>query len=349
MKHPTKIPGSAPTSPHDEELRAENRQRGRGAREFELIDTGIFADDAYFDIIVEYAKAAPDDILVRITAHNRAKAVAPIHILPVLWFRNDWSWRDGVSRPSIAKTEAEASAIVADSDPSLGEYWLSSDGDAKYVVFTENETDYEHTYGVESPRPFVKDGFHRHVVNGDASAVSENGGTKAAFYYIADVEPGSSFAVRLASGRCRMAPRSTLGSSTTLSPCGLPKRTGFTRTCFRRRPTRRTATFSDAPSPGFSGTNSTTTSMCAIGSRAIRSCLRPPADQSSPGRNKHWQHLHNEEIMSMPDDWEYPWYAAWDLGFHVITLAMIDPGFAKRQLEMLTHEISMHPVGQLPA
>jgi hypothetical protein len=330
-----------------EELRAENRQRGREAREFELIDTGIFADDAYFDIVVEYAKAAPDDILVRITAHNRAKAVAPIHILPVLWFRNDWSWRDGVSRPSIAKTEAEASVIVA-THPSLGQYWLSSDGGAKYAVFTENETDYEYTYGVESPRPFVKDGFHRHVVNGDPSAVSEHGGTKAAFHYIADVEPGSSFAVRL-----------RLSSSAGGTPLNVQefddlisvRASEADRFYEDLLPAPADAQDRDIQRRAFAGLlwNKQYYNFDVRDWLKGDPLMPAPPSERLLGRNKHWAHLHNEEIMSMPDDWEYPWYAAWDLGFHVISLAMIDPDFAKQQLEMLTHEISMHPVGQLPA
>jgi hypothetical protein len=331
--------------PYDE-LRAENRRRGREQREFELIATGIFDGDAYFDIMVEYAKAAPDDVLVRITALNRAKVVAPIHILPTLWFRNDWSWREGATRPSISKTGA-GSPVVAATHPSLGQYWLTSDGNAKYVVFTENETDYEHTYGVQSPRPYVKDGFHRHVVNGDPSAVNANGGTKAAFHYIADVDPGSSFTVRLRLTNSAVDLRLDASAFDDIIAA---------RSSEADR-------FYDLLTPSSDAQDREIQRRAFAGllwnkqyyNFDVRDWLKgdplmpgPPAARLH-GRNMHWTHLHNEEIMSMPDDWEYPWYAAWDLGFHVIALAMIDPDFAKQQLLILTREVSMHPVGQLPA
>jgi hypothetical protein len=332
--------------PYDE-LRAENRQRGREQREFELIETGIFDDDAYFDIVVEYAKAAPDDVLIRITALNRAKVAAPIHLLPTLWFRNDWSWREGTVRPSIAKTGDDSAGLAA-THPSLGQYWLASDGKAKHVIFTENETDYEHTYGVTSPDRFVKDGFHRHVVNGDPSSINTDGGTKAAFYYFADVDPGSSFTVRLRLTNSAVnRPLDELAFDEVMSA----------------RAAEADRFYDDLIPPSSDAQDREIQQRAFAGllwnkqyyNFDVRDWLKgdplmpaPPADRLH-GRNMQWAHLHNEEIMSMPDDWEYPWYAAWDLGFHVITLAMIDPDLAKQQLVMLTHEVTMHPVGQLPA
>jgi hypothetical protein len=332
--------------PYDD-LRAENRRRGREQREYELVDTGAFDDDAYFDIIVEYAKVAPDDVLVRITAHNRAKVVAPIHILPTLWFHNDWSWREGAAYPSISKTGPDSSSVVA-THRSLGQYWLASDGDAKSVIFTDNETDYEHTYGVKSPHPFVKDGFHRHVVNGDPSAINANDGTKAAFHYVAGVDPGSTFTVRL-----RLAN----------SALSLPFDSRAFDDIMSGRASEAERFYDDlVPAPCDAQDREIQRRAFAgllwskqYYSFDVRDWLKgdplmptPPADRLK-GRNRHWAHLHNTEIMSMPDDWEYPWYAAWDLGFHVISLALIDPDFAKQQIVMLTHEVSMHPVGQLPA
>jgi hypothetical protein len=344
MKALYKYPQTA--FPYDD-LRAENRRRGRDVREYELVDTGIFNDDAYFDIVVEYAKAGPEDLLIRITAFNRAKKAASLHILPTLWFRNEWSWRDGVARPSIAKTGPATSDLLA-AHARLGQYRLLSDGGAKYIFFTENETDYEHTYGVQSPRPFVKDGFHRHVVNGDATAVNENGGTKAAFHYVADVDPGSSVTVRL-----------RLTSAADTQP--IDDRT-FDDTIATR--SSEAEQFYGDLLPATSDAQDREIFQRAVAGLLwnkqyyifdVRDWLKgdplmpaPPVERLH-GRNMYWSHLNNHEIMSMPDDWEYPWYAAWDMGFHAVSLATIDPAFAKQQLLMLTHEASMHPTGQLPA
>lgn len=332
--------------PYDD-LRAENRRRGRDQREYELVDTGIFDDDAYFDIVVEYAKASPEDLFIRITAQNRAKKAAPLHILPTLWFRNEWSWRDVTQRPTISKIGSNAPTLVA-THATLGQYWLLSDGAAKYVLFTENETDYEHTYGVTSPRPFVKDGFHRHVVNHDSSAINANGGTKAGLHYVFEVDPGSSVAVRL-----RL--------TNTSGDLPLDIRT-FDDTMAAR--SREAEQFYDDLLPPSCDVQDREIQRRAFAGLLwnkqyynfdVRDWLKgdplmpaPPVERLH-GRNRYWSHLNNHEITSMPDDWEYPWYAAWDMGFHAVSLAMIDPAFAKRQLLMLTHEASMHPTGQLPA
>ena len=305
----------------------------------------MFDQDRYFDVVVEYAKAEIDDILIRVSVTNRGPEAAECHLLPTLWFRNTWSWQAGSPRPRLAA--GRAGVIEADHE-SLGLRWLSVEGTPD-LLFTENETNFERLYGGANATPYVKDGIDDYVVHGRREAVNpEREGTKAAAYYRLRVAPGETVSVRL-----------RLGNS---PPHGECLGQEFDSLFARRRqeadasttrssptPSTRTAGGSCArPSRACSGASSSTTTMSGAGSRAIPPFPPPPAERLQ-GRNHEWTHLYNEDVISMPDKWEYPWYAAWDLAFHAIPLALVDPDFAKEQLILFLREWYMHPNGQIPA
>jgi hypothetical protein len=325
-----------------EDLVRENARRGIGAPEFELLDTGVFDDDRYWDVVAEYAKAGPEDILLRITAHNRGPEAAELHLLPQLWFRNTWSWRAGAERPLL---EGQGGTIRA-MHPTLGEYHCQFEG-APALLFTENDTNVTRLYGVEAPGRHFKDAFHERVIGGREAAVSAKpAGTKAAGWYRAMVPAGGSTVVRvrLTAG---MAARPFTGFDQVVEECAGEADQFYTHL-------QRDLHDSDArmvQRQAFAG---------MIWSKQffyydIPEWLAGDAGQPAPpagrrrGRNAEWKHLNNADIISMPDTWEYPWYAAWDLAFHCIPFALIDPDFAKHQLVLLTREWYMHPNGQLPA
>jgi hypothetical protein len=325
-----------------EGLIAENARRGLGGPEYELLDTGVFDDDRYFDIEVEYAKAGPEDILLRITAHNRGPDAAELHLLPQLWFRNTWSWRDGTSRPVLRL----ASGGVAVSHPTLGEYRFKVDGRPEYL-FTDNDTNVARLYGTSAPGRFFKDAFHERVVGGRREAVNpELRGTKVAAWLPVTVPPHRSTVVRV-----------RLNAGT--------RHAGFEdfEQVFTRQireadefygEVQRDLTDPDArmvQRQAFAGMIWSKQFFYYDVAEWLAGDLNQPAPPMSHrrGRNSEWRHLNNADIISMPDTWEYPWYAAWDLAFHCIPLAVIDPDFAKHQLVLLTREWYMHPNGQLPA
>jgi hypothetical protein len=333
--------------PYDD-LRTENAKRGRESPEYELVDTGVFADDAYFDIVVEYAKATPEDILVRITVTNRSANRAPLHILPTLWYRNEWSWRAGVTKPTISDA-GETNVAMVSQHPTLGRRWLIGDGNAVSILYTENETNYERAFGVKSPRPYVKDAFGRYLINNDPTAINpKRTGTKAAFQYVTIMEPGATETIRLrltdTPGKLVIDPvafdaivAARIADADAFYASLLPATANDEHRTIQRR--------------ALAGLLWTKQFYNYI----IRDWLRgdplmpvPPASRLH-GRNSGWTHLYNDEVLSMPDEWEYPWYASWDLAFHVIAFSLIDPDFAKRQLVALTRERFMHPNGQLPA
>ena len=333
--------------PYDD-LRTENAKRGRESPEYELVDTGVFADDAYFDIVVEYAKATPEDILVRITVTNRSANRAPLHILPTLWYRNEWSWRAGVTKPTISDA-GETNVAMVSQHPTLGRRWLIGDGNAVSILYTENETNYERAFGVKSPRPYVKDAFGRYLINNDPTAINpKRTGTKAAFQYVTIMEPGATETIRLrltdTPGKLVIDPVAfdaivdeRIADADAFYASLLPATANDEHRTIQRR--------------ALAGLLWTKQFYNYI----IRDWLRgdplmpvPPASRLH-GRNSGWTHLYNDEVLSMPDEWEYPWYASWDLAFHVIAFSLIDPDFAKRQLVALTRERFMHPNGQLPA
>jgi hypothetical protein len=333
--------------PYDD-LRTENAKRGRESPEYELVDTGVFAGDAYFDIVVEYAKATTEDILIRLTVTNRSAQRAPLHVLPTLWYRNEWSWKAGVAKPTIGDT-GETNVAMVSQHPTLGRRWLIGDGNAVSILYTENETNYERAFGVKNPRPYVKDAFGRYLINNDPTAINpKRTGSKAAFQYTSVLEPGATETIRLRltdmPGSLKIDPvafdaiiEKRIAEADEFYASLLPASTDGQDRMIQRR--------------AFAGLLWTKQFYNYI----IRDWLKGDPLMPSPpkerlhGRNSSWTHLYNDEVLSMPDEWEYPWYASWDLAFHVIAFALIDPDFAKRQLVALTRERFMHPNGQLPA
>jgi hypothetical protein len=321
----------------------ENRGRGKDQPEFELLDTGIFDDDRYFDVVVEYAKAGPDDLLMLVTVYNRGPEEAVIHLLPQLWFRNTWSWKGETRKPRLTAIESGAVEVR---HPELGEYTLYADGDAA-LLFCDNETNVARLYGVNGAKAYYKDAFDNYVVREDHSAVNpEQTGTKAAAHYVLKMPAQGSAGVRL---------RLTKGSLT--DP--------FRRFAdlLTQRQSEADAFYADLQA-GIADEDARHVQRQAFAGMIwskqffyydVPNWLKGDPAQPAPpperrhGRNSEWTHLNNADIISMPDKWEYPWYAAWDLAFHMIPVALIDAEFAKGQLVLLTREWYMHPNGQLPA
>ncbi len=327
----------------------ENRKRSRTEPEFELWDTGIFADDRYFDIDIEYAKASPEDLLCRITVRNMGPDPAPIHVLPTLWFRNTWSWGRDDTKPWIKREEESGKAFARCSHATAGTYELHADL-AQDWLFSENETNFQHLYGSPNASPFTKDAFHRRVIHGDRSAVNpDHEGTKAAAVFHRIVGPGEAYEIRL-----RLLRPSAERS------CGPFE--DFD-TVFQSR-IKEADEFYAAVQPAQMRPDERLLQRQALAGmmwgkqffhyivddwlEGDPSMPKPPESRKKL-RNSHWRHLYNERVMSMTDPWEYPWYAAWDLAFHCVPISLIDPGFAKSQLDLLTREWYQHPNGQIPA
>jgi hypothetical protein len=340
----------------------ENRRRSKNEFEFELIDTGVFDGDRYFDVFVEYAKASPEEILVLITAHNRGHDAADLHLLPTIWFRNTWAWNGGLGRPSLTNITATAdTAVIEARHPYYGGRWLVCEGAPK-LLFTENETNTRKLYGVDNRCAYVKDGIDEFVVNGVLDAVNPTGiGTKAAALYRERIDPGSTATIRLRltdkapTVIRRSAPATVIAGAQTFGEAFdqlLSKRAEEADEFYERRigqPINRAA--AEVQRQAFAG---------LLWSKQfyhydVNSWIEgdpagpPPSPARKRGRNCDWNHLYNEDVLTMPDKWEYPWYAAWDLAFHCVTLALVDPDFAKEQLLLLVREWYMHPNGQLPA
>jgi hypothetical protein len=331
--------------PYDRLVR-ENRERGRGGHELELVDTGVFDENRYFDVFIEYAKASPEDILVEITVANRGPEAAPIHLLPTVWFRNVWSWGNEVARPTLAACGEGCRGIVLD-EPRYGRRYLRTSG-APELLFTGNGTNFERLYGSPNPERFVKDAFDRFVVQGNLDAVNPSReGTKAAAYYRFDVPAEESVTVRLVLSETAAAD---------------PNSTEFDRLFEQRRAEAEEFYASVIPAElSEDGRNVMRQSFGGLMwskqfyHYVVKDWLNgdpahpPPPEGRQYGRNSEWRHLYNADIISMPDKWEYPWYAAWDLAFHCLPIALIDPDFAKEQLMLMVREWYMHPNGQLPA
>jgi len=326
-----------------------NRSRGRQEREFELLETGVFEGGRYFDVTVEYAKTAPEDILIRITAENRGPEAAPIHLLPSLWFRNTWSWDKGSKRPRLALDRERAGRVILATHPEMdGVYRLACDGEPE-LLFTENESNLERLYGVANQSPYVKDAFHAYLIDGRREAENPlEEGTKAAAHYRLMVDAGASVVLRLRLTREGTGPGRAFQ--------------GFDRAVEDQR--RQADEFYATVIPDRLGADAAAVMRQALAGMLwskqwfhfdVRRWLEGDPSQPSPpperkrGRNSEWTHLYNEDVVSMPDKWEYPWYAAWDLAFHSISLALVDPDFAKDQLILFLREWYMHPNGQIPA
>jgi hypothetical protein len=319
-----------------------NRGRSREEMEYELLDTGAFDEDRYFDVFVEYAKAGPEDTLVRVTVHNRGPEDAPIHLLPTLWFRNTWSWGIDGHLPSL---RADGGAIAA-SHHDLGEYRLHCEGSPE-LLFTENETNTARLWGQPSASPYVKDAFHEYIVSGRRDAVNPAGvGTKAAAHYVLDVPAGGSRAVSL-----------RLAAGTVAKPF---------RDAEAVFDSRRSEAdeFYDRITPESLNEDQRRVHRQAMAGMLwgkqfyyfdLEQWLReheshPLVEGAKRGvRNTEWFHMLNADVISMPDKWEYPWYAAWDLAFHTAALALVDFDFAKEQLLLMLRNLYFHPNGQIPA
>jgi len=325
------------------DLVATNRQRSREQFEYELLDTGAFADDRYFDVFVEYAKASPEDVCIRITVHNRGPEPARLHVLPTLWFRNTWSWGDDQPKPSMR--HAGGNSVEA-SHEALGTYLLHCDGQPE-LLFTENDTNIHRLWGQPNPSPYVKDAFHAYVVSGRHDAVNPaRTGTKAAARYALDVPARGSQVVRV---RLTVAPSKASFSD-------------FDAVFDDRL--HDANEFYDRITPG-----TLTEDQRRVHRQALAGMLwtkqfyyfdlekwlserksHPMLDGKASGsRNMDWFHMLNADIISMPDKWEYPWYAAWDLAFHTLALSLVDFDFAKDQLLLMLRNLYAHPNGQIPA
>jgi len=321
-----------------------NRRRSREEFEYELLDTGAFAEDRYFDVFVEYAKAAPEDVCIRITVHNRGPEPARLHVLPTLWFRNTWSW--GEPDPASPFVQQSGDRAIEASHQELGTYLLHCDGQPE-LLFTENETNVHRLWGQPNPSPYVKDAFHSYVVSGNRDAVNPAGsGTKAAARYVLDVPARGSQVVRV---------------RLTLAPAKASFR-DFDEVFDDRL--REANEFYDRITPA-----TLTDDQRLVHRQALAGMLwtkqfyyfdleqwlserksHPMLDGKTSGsRNMDWFHMLNADIISMPDKWEYPWYAAWDLAFHTLALSLVDFDFAKDQLLLMLRNLYAHPNGQIPA
>ena len=320
-----------------------NRLRSREEMEYELLDTGVFNDDRYFDVFVEYAKQDAEDILVRISVHNRGPETTRLHLLPTLWFRNTWSWKKGAPKPNLR----EANGAIEALHPELGSCTLFCEGSAE-LLFTENESNAQRLWGQPNPSPWVKDAFHRHVVAGEAGAVNPaRTGTKAAARYVLDVPAGGASVVKL-----RLSARSPA------EPFGA----GFDAAFAAR--IAEADEFYERITPRSLGEDERRVHRQALAGMLwskqyylfdVDTWLKEhdahPLTGTGHGRarNTEWFHMFNGDIISMPDKWEYPWYAAWDLAFHTLALSQVDFDFAKDQLLLMLRSLYSHPNGQIPA
>ena len=352
MKYLYKYPQA--TFPY-EDLVKTSRGRGRNEMEYELLDTGAFAENRYFDVFVEYAKESPEDLLIQISIFNRGPEPAELHVLPTLWFRNLWSWHGTPDRPRLQLADGSLPNVVQAVDAELGDRYLYCDGNAE-LLFSENETNTQRIFGVPNRSPFVKDGIDNCVVHGRAEAVNpEQQGTKVAAHYRLTIMPDQSQVLRLRLSN--VAPPAAATNGKAKHPFAQ-----FDDVLQARR--AEADEFYAAVIPA---------SLSADAGNVMRQALAGmlwskqfyhydvdkwleergsdpfKASRKAAPRNDHWHHMYNGDVISMPDKWEYPWYAAWDLAFHVIAITMVDPDFGKQQLKLMLRERYMHPNGQIPA
>jgi Glycosyl hydrolase family 63 C-terminal domain len=336
------------------DLAATNRRRSRDELEYELIDTGVFDGDRYFDVFVEYAKAAPEDLLIQVTIYNRGPEAAPLHMLPTLWFRNTWSWPDGGSKPVLRPFEGERHSVIHahHTDPlfqeSLDDYYLYCEGMVP-LLFTENETNNTRIFGSPNLSAYVKDGINNYIVYGQQDAVNPARlGTKASPYYQLTVDAGGTQVVQL-----RLTPT---------APGSLGDPFGPFDAVVQARRVEADEFYRALTPPSVSADAASVMRQALAGMLWTKQYYyfnantwladhhaHPLHPVSRDFRNRDWFHMINDEIISMPDKWEYPWYAAWDLAFHTLALSVVDPDFAKQQLDLMLTELYLHPSGQIPA
>ena len=328
------------------QLVEENRRRGKGEKEFELLETGVFDDDRYFDVQVEYAKHTPEDVLAIITVFNRGPEAARVHVLPTLWFRNTWSWGTHAPRPSMRRADMDGT-VVEVLEPDYGTRWLACEN-PRQLLFTENETNNRRLFASANAGSYAKDGINDFVVHGALDAVNpEQIGTKVAAHYPLEVPAGGSVPLRLRLSDVR--PTAGVGAD-------------FDHVFEARR--READEFFATVIPSTLSADAASVMRQSLGGLlwskqfyhyVVKDWIdgdpglpQPPPERRT-GRNHEWRQLYNADVISMPDKWEYPWYAAWDLAFHCVPLALVDSDFAKDQLTLLLREWYMHPNGQLPA
>src|ERR1700741_1882990 len=335
-----------------------NRHRSRQELEFELLDTGVFDEDRYFDVFVEYAKETPENILIRITVFNRGPEGATLYVLPTLWFRNTWTWKEGAPRPVLQKMPTGASnSVISASHPELGDRFLYCDG-AAGLLFTENETNNERLFHAPTETPYVKDGINDYIVHRNESSVNpQNIGTKAAASYRLTLGAGQSQTIRLRlSGVAPKFPGAAKVNQ--FNPFG----TGFD-TLMQTREREPEEFYANGIPSSLNADEGNVVRQALAGMLWSKQFYYYDVDRwleehdadlfrtarHTAPRNDHWHHMYNADIISMPDKWEYPWYAAWDLAFHVLALTLVDEDFGKQQLDLMLRGNYLHPNGQLPA
>lgn len=348
MKYLYKYPQGA--YPYDDLVNT-SRSRTRAELEYELLDTGIFDEDRYWDVFVEYAKGSAEEILIQITIHNRGPEAAELHVLPTLWFRNCWSWQTGIERPTLQRF----GKVVKASDSRLGTRFLYSEDDPP-LLFTENDTNTERLFGVPNHSPYVKDSINRYLVHDEKDAVNPaEQGTKVAAHYLRTVPAGESTVIRLRLSD--VAPPISTAAGLQGDP--------FSKfdSVFRSRRNEADAFYAEIIPDSLNADQKNVMRQALAGMLWSKQFYHydvdkwleergsdpfNPSRKAAP-RNEHWHHMYNGDIISMPDKWEYPWYAAWDLAFHVLSLTLVDPDFGKEQLRLMLRERYMHPNGQMPA
>src|SRR5271165_4960076 len=330
-------------------LIATNKGRNRLDMEYELLDTGIFNEDRYFDVFVEVAKQSPEDLLIQISVANRGPEAAEIDVLPTLWFRNTWTWWPGTPKPSLKQVSGPKDAqAVAVSHTDLGERYLYCEGAAE-LLFTENETNTERIFGTANVSPYVKDGINNYVVNGNRKAVNPaKTGTKSAAHYKVNVGAGKTATIRV-----RLSD---------LAPAAMGDPFKSFAEVLQTRQREADEFYKSITPPRVSADEALVMRQALAGMLWSKQFFffdvdlwltEHGVDPMKPGgrfmRNSEWFHMVNQHIISMPDKWEYPWYAAWDLAFHTIALSTVDADFAKEQLDLMLQEFFLHPTGQIPA
>jgi hypothetical protein len=331
-----------------------NKQRGKALPEFDPLDTGAFDEDRYFDVLVEYAKATPEDIYIRISATNRGPDTAPLHLLPTLWLRNTWAWgRTSEGYWGQARIDNQDGVLVAQ-HPALSRMRLEAapdeSGQVPTFLFCDNETNSQRLYRTPGRSRWPKDAFHRYLVEGRRDAVKPtHAGTKAAAHYLFQVAPGATVQVRLRLSDIDLGVLADFGHTFD--------------TVFTQRINEADAFYAKHIPEDALPEERRMARQAYAGllwnkqyyGYAVKDWLEgdpvgpPPAAQRAEGRNHDWGHLYNRDVISMPDKWEYPWFAAWDLGFHMVPFSSVDPSFAKEQLQLFLREWYMHPSGQIPA